>query len=166
MKMSPVRRLNRRGVVNAKVIRKWSRCSDAERYLQNGLSRFFVRVPTKAKPASSAGCAVHGTADEKSELGARPGHQRLFRWDFPRMAGEVRRTPGCRPARRAAHPEMAEGRRAGGWETNTDRGRDAPGRKCFAAFGKRLSSLRIRSVGPSMASEARTRRFDRRAICR
>ena len=32
---------------------------------------FFVRVPTRAKPASGAGCALHGTADEKSELGAR-----------------------------------------------------------------------------------------------
>jgi len=29
----------------------------------------FVRVPTRAQPASSAGCSVHGTADEKSELG-------------------------------------------------------------------------------------------------
>src|SRR5216683_45834 len=128
MKMSPVRRLNRRGVVNAKVIRKWSRCSDAERYLQNGLSRFFVRVPTRAQPASSAGCTVHGTADEKSELGARPGHQRLFRWAFPRMAGEVRRASGGGPARRAAHPEMVESRRAGGWETNTCGGRGAPER--------------------------------------
>ncbi len=126
--MSPVRRLNRRGVVNAKVIRKWSRCSDAERYLQNGLSRFFVRVPTRAQPASSAGCTVHGTADEKSELGARPGHQRLFRWAFPRMAGEVRRASGGGPARRAAHPEMVESRRAGGWETNTCGGRGAPER--------------------------------------
>src|SRR6266850_1829353 len=80
------------------------------------------------------------------------------------MAGEVHRAPGCGPARRAAHSEMAEGRRAGGWETNTRGGRDAPGRKCFAAFGKRLSSLRIRSVGPSMASEARARRCDRSAI--
>src|SRR5260221_13313864 len=59
---------------------------------------------------------------------------------------------------------MAEGRRAGGWETNTRRRGDAPGRKCFAAFGERLSSLRIRPVGPSVAPEARARRGDRRAI--
>src|SRR5712692_9575057 len=104
---------------------------------------FFVRVSAGAQPASSAGCAVYGTADEKSELGARSGHQRLFRWDFPRMAGEVHRASGCRPARRAADPEMAESRRAGGWETDTRGGRDAPGRKCLAAFGERLSSLRI-----------------------
>src|SRR5438046_10356037 len=32
---------------------------------------FFVRVPTRAKPASGAGCALHGTADYKSELGSR-----------------------------------------------------------------------------------------------
>src|SRR5437016_2328715 len=82
------------------------------------------------------------------------------------MACEVHRAPGCRPARCAAHPEMVEGRRAGGWETNTDRGRDAPGRKCFAAFGQCLSSLRIRPVGPSVASEARARGCHRRAIRR
>src|SRR5467141_1146944 len=80
------------------------------------------------------------------------------------MAGEVRRAPDSRPARRAAHPEMVESRRAGGWETNTDGGRDAPRRKCFAAFGQRLSSLRIRSVGPSRASEARARRCHRGAF--
>ncbi len=49
-------------------------------------------------------------------------------------------------------------------KTNTDGRRDAPRRKCFAAFGERLSSLRIRPVGPSMASEARTRRCDRGAL--
>ena len=43
----------------------------AERHLRNGLSRILVRVPTRAKPASSAGCALHRTADEKGELGAR-----------------------------------------------------------------------------------------------
>src|SRR5439155_26982470 len=134
--------------------------------LRNGFSWIFVRVPTRAQPASSAGRAVHGTVDEKSELGARLGHQRLFRWPFARMAGEVRGAPDRRSARCAAHSEMAERRRAGGWETNTDGGRDAPGRKCLAAFGERLSSLRIRSVGPSMASEARTRRAHRCAFRR
>ena len=29
-----------------------------------------------------AGCALHGTADEEGELGARSGHQGLFRWTF------------------------------------------------------------------------------------
>src|SRR6266436_2001433 len=56
------------------------------------------------------------------------------------MACEVCRAPGRRSARRAAHPEMAECRRAGGWETNTCGGRDAPGRKCLAAFGERHES--------------------------
>src|SRR6266446_5089416 len=82
------------------------------------------------------------------------------------MAGEVRRAPGGGPARRAAHPEMAEGRRAGGWEADTSGRGDAPRWQCLAAFGKRLSSLRVRLVGPSMASEARTRRCDRGAVCR
>ena len=62
--------------------------------------------------------------------------------------------------------EMAQCWRAGGWETNTSGRRNAPGRECFAAFGKRLSSLRVRPVGPSMASEARARRYDRGAIRR
>src|SRR5205807_1195437 len=44
-----------------------------------------------------------------------------------------------------------EVRRAGGWEANTNGRGDAPRRKCLAAFGQRLSSLRIRSVGPSVA---------------
>src|SRR6267378_3810490 len=59
---------------------------------------------------------------------------------------------------------MVECRRAGGWETNTCGRRDAPGWKCFAAFGQRLSSLRIRSVGPSVASKVGTRRCYRGGI--
>ena len=43
----------------------------------------FVWVPTRAQPASSAGCALHGTADEKSELGARSGHHKAFSMGFP-----------------------------------------------------------------------------------
>src|SRR5438093_1179512 len=70
------------------------------------------------------------------------------------MVGEIHRAPDSRSARRATHSEMAESRRAGGWETGTRRGGDAPGRKCFAAFGKRLSSLRVRPVGSSVAPQA------------
>src|SRR5205823_11784647 len=80
------------------------------------------------------------------------------------MAGQVHRASGGRSARRAADPEMAERRRAGGWETNTGGGRNASGRKCFAAFGERLSSLRVRPVDPSVASKAGARRCYRRAI--
>src|SRR4029077_8319561 len=137
----------------------------AERYLRNRFSRILVWVPARAKPASSAGRALHGTADEKSELGARFGHSRLFRCDFARMAGEVRRAPDCGPARRANDPEVAQRGRAGGWETDTGGGRDAPGRQCFAAVGQRLSPLRVRPVGPSVASEAGARRRDRGAFC-
>src|SRR5438094_5352314 len=79
------------------------------------------------------------------------------------MAGQVHRASGGRSARRAADPEMAERRRAGGWETNTGGGRNASGRKCFAAFGERLSSLRVRPVDPSVASKAGARRCYRRA---
>jgi hypothetical protein len=35
--------------------------------------------------------------------------------------------PDCGSARRAAHPEMAEGRRAEGWGAKTNGGRDAAG---------------------------------------
>src|SRR5881394_2811749 len=80
------------------------------------------------------------------------------------MAGQVHRASGGRSARRAADPEMAERRRAGGWETNTGGGRNASGRKCFAAFGERLSSLRVRPVDPSVASKAGARRCYRRSI--
>src|SRR5438093_13597074 len=118
---------------------------------------FFVRIPAGAKPAQRAGCALHRTADEESELGARCGHSQLFRWSFPRMAGEVRRASGGGPTRRAAHPEMAERRRVGGWETNPGGRRDAPGRQCLAVAGQRLSSLCVRSVGPSVASETSLR---------
>ena len=137
-----------------------------ERHLRNGLSRFLVRVPARAQPASRAGCALHGIADEKGELGARSGHQGIFRWNFPRLAGEVRRASNRGPARRAAHPEMAERRRAGGRETLASGGRDAPGRQCLAAAGEHLSPLCLRPVGPNVASEAGARRRDRRALCR
>jgi len=42
----------------------------AEHHLRDGFSWFLVWVPAKAKPASGAGCALHGVTDEKSELGA------------------------------------------------------------------------------------------------
>src|SRR6266481_7101033 len=82
------------------------------------------------------------------------------------MAGQVRRASGGRSARRAADPEMAERRRAGRWETDTSARRDAPGRECFAAFGQRLSSLRVRPVDPSVASKAGARGCHCRAIRR
>src|SRR3974377_2442709 len=43
------------------------------------------------------------------------------------MAGQVRRAPDCGPACRAPHPEMVEGRRAGGWETLAGGGGNAAG---------------------------------------
>ena len=45
-------------------------------------------------------------------------------------------------------------------------GRDAAGRQCIAAAGEHLPPLRLRPVGPSMASEASARRRDRRALRR
>ncbi len=44
----------------------------AQRAAVDGFPRLLVRVPTGAQSASSVGRALHGTADEKSELGTRP----------------------------------------------------------------------------------------------
>ena len=49
----------------------------------NGLSRIFVRVPTRAKSASSAGCARHRTVDEKSELECSIWTSKTFSMGFP-----------------------------------------------------------------------------------
>ena len=57
-----------------------------------------------------------GLLTKTGELGARPRHPWFLRCSRPGMAGEVHRAPDCGPARRAAHPEMAERRRAGGGE--------------------------------------------------
>ena len=43
----------------------------------------------------------------------------FLRYSRPRMAGEIHRAPCGGPAHRAAHPEMAERRCAGGWEADT-----------------------------------------------
>ena len=48
------------------------------------------------------------------------GHPRVLRRHRPRMAGEVPRAPDRGPARRAAHPEMAERRRAGGRDVDAE----------------------------------------------
>jgi hypothetical protein len=88
----------------------------------------------------------------------------FFRCDFARMACQVHRASHRGPARRAAHPEVVERGRAGGWETNPYGGRDASGRQCVAAVGEYLSPLRVRSVGSGMASKAGARRCNRRAI--
>ena len=55
------------------------------------------------------------------------------------------------PARRAAHPEMVERRRAGKGNANVCGGRFAAGRKCIAFAGEYLPPLRLRSLGSSMA---------------
>jgi RNA-directed DNA polymerase len=50
------------------------------------------------------------------------------------MACETHRASNRRSARRAIDPEMAQRRRAGGWEASTRGGRDAPGWQCLAAL--------------------------------
>jgi hypothetical protein len=45
---------------------------------EDGLSRPFLRVPTRAQPASRVGCAQRGDPTEEGELGARRGHRGLF----------------------------------------------------------------------------------------
>src|SRR5690606_277782 len=120
----------------------------------NGLPQLLVRLPTGAQPASSAGRALRGVADEESELGARPGHPWVLRCHRPRVAGAIRRASHRGSARRAAHPEMVERWRAGGWEANTRTGRDAARGQRLAAPGEYLPALRVRSLGSSIAKEA------------
>src|SRR6202011_1982496 len=137
-----------------------------ERYLRNGFSRILLWVSARTQPAPSAGRALYGTADEKGELGARFGYSQLFRWAFPRMAGEIHRAPDRRSARRAIDPEMAQRGRAGGGETDTSGGRNAPGREGIALACQRLPALRVRPLGPSVASKTGARRCHRRAFRR
>src|SRR5215470_10785076 len=82
------------------------------------------------------------------------------------MAGQVCRASDRGPARRAAHPEMVERRRAGGWETLAGGGGNAAGWQCLAAPGEYLSPLCLRPVGPSLASEASPWRRDRGEVRR
>ena len=89
----------------------------AERHLRNGLPRLLVRISAETQSASRAGRADGRPHDEEGELGARCRHPRVLRHPRPRMAGPLRRAPDRGPARRAAHPEMAERRRAGGWDS-------------------------------------------------
>ena len=86
----------------------------AERDLRHGLPRVLVWISAEAQSASRAGCADGRHHDEEGELGARCGHSELLRHAGARMAGAVHRAPCGGSARRAAHPEMAERRRAGG----------------------------------------------------
>src|SRR5208282_3902040 len=82
------------------------------------------------------------------------------------MAGPVPPASDSGPARRAAHPEMAERGRAGKGYANVRGGRFAARRKCIAAAGEYLPPLRLRSLGSSMAQEAGARRCDRGALRR
>src|SRR5690606_29812413 len=106
-----------------------------ERHLRNRLSRLLVWVSTETQPAQRAGCALRRAPDEEGELGARPGHPWILRCHRPRLAGEVHRAPHRRPARRAAHPEMAERWRVGGREANPCAGGDAARGQRIAAPG-------------------------------
>ena len=72
----------------------------------------------EAQRPSRTGCAHGRHRDEAGELGARCGHPCVLRYVEPRMAHPRCRASCGRPARRAAHPEMAEGRRAGGRSAN------------------------------------------------
>src|SRR6266581_4689884 len=63
----------RNSLRDADAVRRSGRPHRVHRY------REVCQSPARSEtPCTSAGCSVHGTADEKSELGARPGHQRLF----------------------------------------------------------------------------------------
>src|SRR5262249_44170552 len=110
--------------------------------------------------------ALHRTVDEEGELGARPGPPWIFRFHRPWVAGEVPRAPDCGPARGAAHPEMAERGRAGGWEANASGRRNSAGTWRLAIAREVVPPLRFRPVGRGGAAEASQRRHDCRALCR
>src|SRR5260370_26824943 len=80
------------------------------------------------------------------------------------MAGQVHRAPDCGPARGAAHPEMAERRRAGGWAADTGGGGGTAGWQRIAAAGQRLSPLWVRPLGPGVAPHASARGGDCRQV--
>src|SRR3954468_9809067 len=88
----------------------------------------------------------------------------LVRHDQPRLAGPVRRAPDRRPQDRQADPEVARGRGARGGPADRDRGGDAAGRGHQPVPGELLPALRLRPVGPAVASPPRDRRHDRRAL--
>ncbi len=60
-----------------------------ERYLRNGFSRILLWVPARTQPAPSAGRALYGTATRKVNWVLDLDIRKLFRWAFPRMAGEI-----------------------------------------------------------------------------
>src|SRR5256712_5070525 len=73
------------------------------------------------------------------------------------MAGEIRRAPGCGPARRAADPEMAQRGRAGGRNADVERQGHAPGGQHLAAPGQRVPALRVRPRSEEHTSELQSR---------
>jgi hypothetical protein len=74
---------------------------------------------------------------------------------------KVHRASHRRPARRATDPEMAQRRRAGGWETNTQwrkgRPRAAVLRRCWRTYLSPLRRARINLVLPAGAIPAPSR---------
>src|SRR6059036_1814655 len=132
--------------------------------LRGRLPRVLVRVPAGAQSAPGVGCADGRDHDEEGELGARRRYPWVLRHPRPRVAGEVRRAPRGGPARRAAHPEMAERRRAGGGDADTERSGNGAGREHQPAAGQSLPALRVRSLGPTVEKEAGARRCGGRAL--
>ena len=108
-------------------------------------------VPSGAKPASSAGCALGGDHAEEGELGARCRHSRVLRQHEPRMDDEVRRAPRCRPKGTTPDPKMAEGGSIRGRELVEDRDRDSAGSGDLAATGECLPALCFRLMGSALA---------------
>src|SRR5216683_5783261 len=116
------------------------------------------RLPAGPKPTPSAGRTLRRDHDEKSELGARRRHQELLRHLGPHLADEIRRAPCRGPARLPAHPEMAEGGRAGGWRANRQWKGHGTRRVDQPAPGQPLPPPRVRPVGPALEESGERRR--------
>ena len=107
-----------------------------------------------------------GLLTKKGELGARCGHPRLLRWTFDHewLVKFVEHRIADRRVVRLIQKWLNAGVLEDGKRIRVEEGTPQGG-SASPLLGQRLSALRVRPVGPSMASEARARRCDRRAIC-
>ena len=83
------------------------------------------------------------------------------------MAGQVRRAPDRGPARRAAHPEVAERRRAGRWDEDTESKRERRRGGASAPCWRTSTCTMCSTCGPTSGGRRQARgECHHRALCR
>src|SRR5258706_15118369 len=82
------------------------------------------------------------------------------------MDAEVSPASRSRSSHRSPDPEMAEGGGVGGWPMVGDKGRHSAGGSGLTVACERLSALRVRPVGRSLAQESGSGRCDCRPVRR